>query len=460
MSTVRGAVVGLWLGGVLLAQDPEAPASAPLFVRIAAAPTEVWQQAACDVTIEIGYARDWLRDAAVPLLQRALDVPFQVAVPWLEAPADGDGGEPAPRVEVLPPAAGTATLRGAVGSRVLPLAVAADETRFGRTFAVAALRVRWSSPTAGPVELAPVTVRFASATAFRETLLGGRQPADRHEGRVVSAPLALRVRELPPPPSGFTGAVGEFSITASTAQATVAVGASLRLAVVVRGEGDLTAFDGLEVRSPRGFHVQGVVDRSQPGERTFAVDLLALHAGLREVPALPFVAFSPRTGRYETLAAGPVPVTVTAAVGELPPAVGELVAAEAERLRVPKPWWPFAAIGGTLVVALGAWRYTAGLARRRRRVDAREAALATALGHSPELASSGFTGALATLVGESDFAGEATWTHLAARGVSLDQLALLRALHQRLDAARFGGVPPPAGEVLTAFAAARRTLGA
>lgn len=445
------------VGGLVAGVPAQAPA--PLAVAVEAQPASPWQRAPVTLTVRVVCDRAWLRDAAVPLLQRALDLPFQIELPWLAAPTDA---VLAPSIALLPPPDGAVTRRVALGDRIVPMVEEADRTVDGRACLVVALRVRWTSPQSGTCELPPVTVRYAEATRFEDSLLGGRQPVDRREARVASAPVTLTVRELPPPPPAFTGAVGVFAVASQVEPDHVAVGESARLTVTVRGEGDLAAFDGLRVPPLAGFHVQGVVDRNAPGVRTFVVDLLALRDGATEVPAFPLPAFDPERGEYVAFSAGGCALRVTPANGDLPPAVRELVRADEQQRPQPLPRWPYAVGAAALLALLGTWRAAAG--GRRRAVTARFAALRAQLAAAgpadAERTLGAFDAALAALAGEPSPAGEATVLRLAARGVPGDVVAGLRAVRQQLDAARFGGVRPTAEVVFVPLETARRALGA
>lgn len=125
---------------------------------------------------------------------------------------------------------------------------------------------------------------------------------------MLTEPSTLSVTELPPPPPGFSGLVGDFTIDGDLDRTQAAVGESVNLHVVIRGDGtlegfslpkpdDLTAariYDGSPAASATvgadGYRAEGVFDRvfvpTQPGELA--------------VPPLEILSFSPSRREYVT----------------------------------------------------------------------------------------------------------------------------------------------------------------
>ncbi|MBX3463780.1 MAG: BatD family protein [Planctomycetes bacterium] len=428
------------LAGALPAQAPDLERA---FVEVEPLAAEVWLHEAIELRVRVGIDAEWFRAAALPLFRQPLDQPFHLVVPWLLGAEDR-------AVVALPPAPTGAMQRLAVGDQVVAAAVVADRTRDGRRFEVLELRYRWLPLAAGTSTIAPVELRYAYATRFEADFLRGRQPGDRRDHSVLSMPGSLRVRALPQAgrPEGFAGAVGEFQVTATVAAATVAVGDTIAVEVAVRGDGNLDRMAPLPPPRLPGFHVLGVRERRGGEGRTFLLDVLALRPGLGELPAIPFAAFSPRQGGYVVHRTAPVPLRVLPAPPGtvLPPAVAALVQAEAAAAAA-RPWWEFALVGLVVAAGVAGW----GLGRARQRWQRRLAhALATlAAGGSAEALRTAVEAACAARVRAGVFDGE-VWTRLVAVGVGEEAVARLRAVHAALDAARFGGVAPAAGEVVAA----------
>jgi len=440
--SVRAAVLLVVVGAALPAQD------APVFVEVHDVPPQVWQCESFTLRVVVVCETEWLRSHAVPLFQRPLDLPFQVLVPWLATTADF-------RADVEPLAASVLRQRTAVGGDVLPLEATGTRPIGRHTYELFELPVRVAIAEPGVREFAPVQVRCAFATRFQEDFLRGRQPLDRQEATIAGRVESVRVRELPPAPAAFTGAVGEFEVVASCERSDVRVGESFALRIEVRGTGNLASFSPPPIRVP-GFRDQGVVgadvapDAQRFDRRAFVYDVLALRVGATEVPALPFVVFSPQAGDYVTLATAPVPLRVLPATAELPARVRELIAADAESAaaeRRPSWWW--AAAVGLVCGALVGLRFR----HQRRRRDvllaaAAERALAAAADGDAAALLVAFERVLAVRAGVVDWSA-AAWQRLPSGAAT----ARLRALHADLDAARFGGRPPSRAELLAAIAA-------
>lgn len=138
--------------------------------------------------------------------------------------------------------------------------------------------------------------------------------------RVESRPVAVEVLPFPEEgkPAGFAGAVGEFSLQAEAVPTQAAVGEPVTLRTTVRGEGNLESvtapvIDGdlskFKVYEPQQ-QKAAAGQEGQPPKRVFEQVLIPLDPSVREIPPVRFSAFNPRTGRYEAVTQGPIPITV------------------------------------------------------------------------------------------------------------------------------------------------------
>lgn len=444
---MRHFVVAVGLVGALVAQDPPPP-EARAIVEVQPAATTAWLQQPIDVTVRLLIDTKFFATQAVPLFQQKLDQPFQVVVPWLFAAEDR-------AVEFVPPPAAANGPRIAVGDVVVVATTAGTAQRGSREYDVLELRYRWTPLAVGVSTIAPVELRYAFATRFEEDFLRGRQPVDRQEASVVSAPVGLVVRALPTAgrPAGFTGAVGDFTVAATVSAPTVAVGSTFTLSVTVRGDGNLERFAPMPTPVLPGFHVQGMVERRAPGARTFVLDVLALSEGETAVPAIPFVAFSPTRGTWVSHIAGPVPITVGPASAPLDPRVQALVDANASenRSRTVRTWGTVVTFVVLLVVGFRLVRRRRG----RRRVALRAAYDALVAANEPTAVLQQFEALCALCAGHARFAGAATWQTLRDTEAREALVVDAERLHAALDAARFGGTPVARDELLRIAAALR-----
>lgn len=303
----RGAAAALLLLAGAAAQAPEWTGCAAVRVEV---PTRVFVGEAFPVRVVVEIERAALQQHAVQLFRQPLDVPVQVVAPWL----DGGGssgllrvGADAPSPAAPPPAAPSLVVNGGLGRA----GRGADRVRDGRAFAVVTVERRLRALAPGRLELAAPRLRLAFASAFRDDLLQGRVPVDRHDVTIDGAAVAVDVLALPAEgqPAGFSGAVGDFAATASAAPTALAVGERLELQLVVRGDGDLLAFAPPPLTVP-GFHVLGVLDRGGAAARTLVYDLELL-ADVAALPAIEVPFFDPRDGgRYRVAATAPIPLQV------------------------------------------------------------------------------------------------------------------------------------------------------
>jgi hypothetical protein len=446
----------LWLlvgaTGAAASAQTAAPGVAPLFVAIEGMPAAAYVQQEVMLQVRIGVDRAWFRDHGVALFQQALEQPFHVVVPWLQAAEDR-------AVELVPPPPGARTQRLAIGDRVLPVQVDGERQIDGRAFELLLLRCRWLPLAPGRSAIAPVQVRYAFAERFEQDFLRGRTPLDRQETTVLSAPGELVVQPLPKPaPPGFAGAVGEFVVRLRPVTAPAVVGSSLTVQLEVTGSGNLERFAPLPPPALDGFHVQGVTDHKGPAVRRFTLDVLPLRAGARTLPPIPFVAFDPQRASYVTLRTDAVPLTIAPAAAPLPARVQELVELDAARLAARAAWpgWVWATLLGVVLVLAFVVR---ALAHRRLRQQRQQRLLATfwaAYEQQPAAALMAFDAVLAAALDREPWSGPDGFAALGARGMAPAAVAALQELRQQLDGARFGGAAPARERLASALAALPR----
>ena len=123
----------------------------------------------------------------------------------------------------------------------------------------------------------------------------------------------LAVRPLPEDgvPAAFRGAVGRFTIRAEAAPREITPGETLRLTLILEGEGNLEHFEAPDLHDLRGFHVYGLIEDRTPSRRTLHYDVAPLNVSVKEIPSIPFAFFDTRPpGRYRTVRTDTLPLTV------------------------------------------------------------------------------------------------------------------------------------------------------
>jgi hypothetical protein len=143
----------------------------------------------------------------------------------------------------------------------------------------------------------------------------------RHERRRVAAPsVPVSVRPLPPgAPEAFRGGVGDYSLRVEVDRTEVAVGEPVRVAVVLRGDGNPATLDPpawalappLETFVPREETRTVRTEARLRGERRFTYTVVPRAGGEFALPGFAWAFFDPETGTYRTATSEPVPLRVS-----------------------------------------------------------------------------------------------------------------------------------------------------
>ncbi len=141
---------------------------------------------------------------------------------------------------------------------------------------------------------------------------------------LLTEPLVLKVRPLPPPPEGWKGLVGEFDIRSELRRRQLQVGQSATLEVQVGGSGNVQLLSEPDFPELPAFKVypdqpEASIDRNGrrlSGRKVFRRALVPLVAGPVEVPPIDLVWFDPESGEYRTRSTDRLVLDVTPADGE------------------------------------------------------------------------------------------------------------------------------------------------
>ncbi|MCA8977163.1 MAG: BatD family protein [Planctomycetes bacterium] len=313
-SATRHCLAAVLLTVAVCAQDE------PVTITVAASSLEPVVGQSVTITLAITYDDDFFEQHGVPLLQRRVDVPFHVALDWELVGTtltwhESEGGD-----------------RVVLGEREVGAMMEPPVSRAGHMIVPLILSATWSAVAAGEYVLPAPRLRYAHTTRFETSLLGGRQPIDRHEATVTANELVLMVRELPDSgrPAGFSGAIGEFAMRVEV-PATVEVGDSFAMVMAVTGSGNLAEFAAPPWPELPGFGVQGLTDDSSDGQRRFTFDVLALREGAA-LPPIAFTFYSPGSASYRTVESEVPALRVLARSSgrAMPDRVARLVAADAD----------------------------------------------------------------------------------------------------------------------------------
>ncbi len=127
--------------------------------------------------------------------------------------------------------------------------------------------------------------------------------------KVSTTPISITVMQLPPSPSSFNGAVGNFSLSSSINKKNFKVGDVISLKVFVRGVGNLKLFDAPEFNFPDAFESYDckttdnidITKDGNSGLKTYEYLAVPREKGNYKIPSLLFTYFDSFTHTYKTL---------------------------------------------------------------------------------------------------------------------------------------------------------------
>ncbi len=147
---------------------------------------------------------------------------------------------------------------------------------------------------------------------------GGFQEINKH---IASQPVKVNVREWPAgAPSGFDGAVGDFSLEATPPPSSMKANTSATYTVRLSGTGNFPLIRAPRLDLPQSFEQYNVTTSDNTrnthsgtsGYREFSYPFIPRSDGLYTIPALEFSFFDPRQGRYVTVSSRETSLEVVA----------------------------------------------------------------------------------------------------------------------------------------------------
>ena len=127
-------------------------------------------------------------------------------------------------------------------------------------------------------------------------------------------PLQLTVQPLPAAekPLHFSGAIGEYQISAQVARSWIEAGKALTLSLRVSGRGNMETVTAPKIPPIPGVLVNGPnpTEDSTPTSRSYAYVLIPSQRGVLRIPAIEYSYFDPNRAVYATTQTLPIPVSV------------------------------------------------------------------------------------------------------------------------------------------------------
>jgi hypothetical protein len=126
---------------------------------------------------------------------------------------------------------------------------------------------------------------------------------------VKSNRIAINVKDLPPAPAGFKGAVGKFSLTSSIDKTNIKSNDAITLKTKISGTGNLKHITPLNFNFPADFEIYDPktsydINASAAGisgSTNFEQVVIPRFAGNFTIPAQPFIYFDPASQSYKNL---------------------------------------------------------------------------------------------------------------------------------------------------------------
>ncbi len=196
------------------------------------------------------------------------------------------------------------------------------EQRGGTVYSVVEFNTSIFGTKAGKLDLGPAVLEanIIVQRNRRNHSYNGQDPFESIFGSQNIEPVrlsseALTVKVLPLPkdrrPSGYNGAVGNFSINVNISPAQVKAGDPLTMKMIVTGTGNLNTVMPPKLENMNNFKTYEPQTSTEGEKKVFEQVLIPLDDSVKEVPVIAFSFFNTATGQYETISKGPFPVRVT-----------------------------------------------------------------------------------------------------------------------------------------------------
>ena len=143
------------------------------------------------------------------------------------------------------------------------------------------------------------------------------QFGERREVEIKSDPVALEVKPLPPSaPPGFSGAIGNFTMTTDAKPKSVQVGDPITVTSTITGRGNFDRVGAPVIEDERGWHKYPPSSKFAKddevgisGTKTFET-VLSPNEKKQSLPVMEFAYFDPVKEHYATLRSDPIAINV------------------------------------------------------------------------------------------------------------------------------------------------------
>lgn len=184
------------------------------------------------------------------------------------------------------------------------------------------------------VEFSKSAVNKKTEQEISEGLLGKNDEAKPGEGTEIyetslsTEPISIKVKPVPEKgrPAAFSGAAGNFTISAALLKDSLAKNEEGILEIVIKGKGNFVQLDAPVIQWPAGMEgfapvVKDALDKTMiplAGNRAFRFSFVCSNAGMYSLPSVSFSFFDTDSNSFKTVAAKGMQVTVSNAERKSP----------------------------------------------------------------------------------------------------------------------------------------------
>jgi hypothetical protein len=213
----------------------------------------------------------------------------------------------------------------------------AVETIDGKVFNTSVLRKLQLYP-AQTGKLTIDEMQLQNSIEFDDSVTGKKL---RVEKLLASNPIEITVKSLPPQqPGGYTGAVGQFTISADLQKLKIVVNSQGKLIVLISGKGNFIQLGPPTINWPKGFDVFDPVVSDElnknivatEGTRKYIFSFVTDRFGNFTIPPVSFSFFEPSSKKYKQVTTDSLKFEIVAA------SESEKVKGERQMISNEKPW--------------------------------------------------------------------------------------------------------------------------
>ncbi len=130
--------------------------------------------------------------------------------------------------------------------------------------------------------------------------------------KTKSVPLSVQPLPEDRKPTNFTGAIGQYNITAQVDRKKLQVRKALTLSLQITGSGNIKTVTPPQIPANSGFRIdhQNLANTTNDNARVYTYVLTPLKAGILQIPIIEYAFFNPSKHTYQTTKTTSIPITV------------------------------------------------------------------------------------------------------------------------------------------------------